>query len=177
MKEKRKCLIAVVLILAALAVVTPAFGHLTCGSSDEAAEAWLEEWNQQEIILLKSAQSGRIKAVLYENEAGQLGINVFERRLLGLRLKHDGMELYDMKPGLHITGHWTAGGLRGSKCDVVISGDNRGGEVGSYIMWDAREIARDSLEADYILDVYVLDGISALPKGLQQRAPDGKVLG
>jgi len=176
MKKKRLGFIAAVLLLAAFAMCSSSFGQLTCTNSQADIESFLEEWNRQEITVLKSARSGRIKAVLYENEAGQLGVNVFERKLLGLRLKHDGMNLCDKESGLHISGSWTKSSLRGSKCDIVVFGDNRGGEVDSYILWDVKDITRGDLEADYILDVYVPDGIAALPKGLQQRDADGKIL-
>ena len=35
---------------------------------------------------------------------------------------------------------------------------------------------RDGLEADYILDVYLLDGAEDLPRELVQYGPDGDVL-
>jgi len=173
---KKKIIGILLLALVILAVwAAPAFGGDTCNNSEIAIEAFLEEWNRQEITVLQSAQEGRVRAVLYENEAGQLGVNIFERKLLGLRLKHDGMNLYDKGPGLHFTGSWTKGGLKGSRCDIVICGDNRGGEVGAYVMWDAPQVARESVQAGYVLDVYILDGIEALPKGLQMHAPGGGI--
>jgi len=175
MKKKRLGFIAAVLLLAAFAMCSSSFGQLTCTNSQADIESFLEEWNRQEITVLQSAQEGRVRAVLYENEAGQLGVNIFERKLLGLRLKHDGMNLYHKGPGLHFTGSWTKGGLKGSRCDIVICGDNRGGEVGAYVMWDAPQVARESVQAGYVLDVYILDGIEALPKGLQMHAPGGGI--
>ena len=174
MKKKIIGILALVLVILAVWAV-PAFGNGTCSNSELAIEAFLEEWNRQEITVLRSAQEGRVRAVLYENEAGQLGVNIFERKLLGLRLKHDGMNLYHKGPGLHFTGSWTKGGLKGSRCDIVICGDNRGGEVGAYVMWDAPQVARESVQAGYVLDVYILDGIEALPKGLQMHAPGGGI--
>jgi len=174
MKKKIIGILALVLVILAVWAV-PAFGNGTCSNSELAIEAFLEGWNRQEITVLRSAQEGRVRAVLYENEAGQLGVNIFERKLLGLRLKHDGMNLYHKGPGLHFTGSWTKGGLKGSRCDIVICGDNRGGEVGAYVMWDAPQVARESVQAGYVLDVYILDGIEALPKGLQMHAPGGGI--
>ena len=174
MKKKIIGILALVLVILAVWAV-PAFGGDTCNNSEIAIEAFLEGWNRQEITVLRSAQEGRVRAVLYENEAGQLGVNIFERKLLGLRLKHDGMNLYHKGPGLHFTGSWTKGGLKGSRCDIVICGDNRGGEVGAYVMWDAPQVARESVQAGYVLDVYILDGIEALPKGLQMHAPGGGI--
>ena len=174
MKKKRLCFIAVVLVLAIVTVAAPAFSHLTCGTSDESIEEWLEDWNRQEITLLKSANSGRITAVLYENEAGQLGVNVFERRLLGLRLKHDGMNLYHKGPGLYLTGTWTEGGLQGSRCEIVVCGDNHGAEVWTYTVADAEGVADRYAYAGYVLDIYILDGIAALPQELRMYGPGGE---
>ena len=172
MKKKVPGLLAVVLVGLAL-WAAPAFGHLTCNNSEIAVEAFLEEWNRQEITVLQSAQEGRIRAVLYENEAGQLGINVFQRKLLGLRLKHDGMSLYDKRPGLYLTGTWTEGGLKGSRCEIVVCGDNHGAEVWSYTVADAEGMTDRYAHVGYVLDIYILDGIAALPKELQMYGPGG----
>ena len=166
--RRKGILIGVLLIAAAAAVfVVPAFGDLTVSNSAESVEAFLEDWNGQDVTVVKTARVGRIKAVLYENETGQLGVNVFERRLFGLRWKHDGMNLYDEDGTLYMCGRWTEGGLRGSRCDVVVCGDNRGGEVLSYAIPDAG-IEDTYVPVQYVLDIYILDGIEALPQTLQQ---------
>jgi len=147
------------------------FGVGTCGNSPEDVKAFLEEWNDQSITVVKTGQEGRIQAVLYENQQGKLGVNIFERRLFGLRLKHDGMNLYDEDGKLYLTGSWTEGGLKGSRCDIVVCGDNRGGEVLSYTVSDASDkarVTREYVNAGYILDIYILDGIDTLPKNLHQ---------
>jgi len=175
MKKKLLLPLVVLLLIVAKTVVLPAFGHLTCNNSENAIEAFLEEWNGQEITVLRSAQEGRVRAVLYENEAGQLGVNIFERKLLGLRLKHDGMNLYDKGPGLYLTGEWTEGGLKGSRCEIVVCGDNHGAEVWSYTVADAEGVSDRYAHVGYVLDVYILDGIAALPQDLRQYGPDGSM--
>lgn len=174
MRKRVVGILAVLLVVLAVWAV-PAFGHLTCNNSEIAIEAFLEEWNRQELTVLRSAQEGRIRAVLYENEAGQLGVNVFERKLFGLRLKHDGMNLCEKGPGLHLSGRWTEGGLRGSKCDIVIFGDNHGAEVWSYTVADAEGVSDRYAHIGYVLDLYILDGIKSLPQELQMYGPDGEV--
>ena len=73
--------------------------------------------------------------------------------------------------GLALTGCWNAGGfLSGSKCDIQVYGDNRDASVDAYAVTDGG-VGREHLEADYILDIYVLDGIGALPKELEQSGP------
>jgi hypothetical protein len=44
---------------------------------------------------------------------------------------------------------------------VEIYGDNRDGETAAYTLTDGVE--RSDLEADLILDIYILDGADALP--------------
>ena len=165
-------LAAVVAVLALWAA--PAFGGDTCSNSEIAIEAFLEEWNRQEITLLRSAQEGRVRAVLYRNEAGQLGVNVFQRKLLGLRLKHDGMNLYHKGPGLYLTGTWMEGGLKGSRCEIVVCGDNHGAEVCTYTVADAEGVTDRYAYAGYVLDIYILDGIAALPQELRMYGPGGE---
>ena len=153
--------------IAMVCLVFPAFGEMTVGNSAADTEVFLEAWNDQEITIVKTEQNGRVKAVLYENEEGKLGLNVFTRRLLGLRWKHDGMNLYKEDGTVYLSGRWTEGGLKGSRCDVVVCGDNRGGEVLSYSVPDAG-IGDVYVPVQYILDVYILDGIKSLPQELQQ---------
>jgi hypothetical protein len=69
---------------------------------------------------------------------------------------------------LYLTGRWTEGGIRGSHCDILVCGDNRGGEVYSYTVPDAGNISCAYVPVQYILDIYILDGIEALPQELQQ---------
>lgn len=173
---KKRVIAILAAALAALAVwAAPAFGNGTCSNSAIAIESFLEEWNGQEITVLRSAREGRVRAVLYENEAGQLGVNIFERRLLGLRLKHDGMNLYDKGPGLYLSGEWTEGGLKGSRCEIVVCGDNHGAEVWSYTVADAEGVSDRYAHTGYVLDIYILDGITALPRDLRQYGPDGSI--
>ena len=54
-----------------------------------------------------------------------------------------------------------------SRCAAAVYGDNRTGTVEGYASGDAPEVHRANLEADYILDLYTLDGIEALPQALQ----------
>ena len=126
--------------------------------------------------MLKTAREGRVQAVLYEREDLGLCTAVFEQRLFGLRWAYDGMESAP-ETGLGMTGSWQAGGfLRGTRCEAVVYGDNRTGAVDSYTVTDADGVGRSDLEADYILDVYVLDGAEQLPRILVQYGPDGSVL-
>ena len=60
--------------------------------------------------------------------------------------------------------------------EAVVYGDNRTGAVDSYTVTDADGVGRSDLEADYILDVYVLDGAEQLPRTLVQYGSDGSVL-
>ena len=60
------------------------------------------------------------------------------------------------------------GFLRGTQCEAVVYGDNRSGAVDSYTVTDAGSAGRADLEADYILDLYILDGVESLPKELTQ---------
>lgn len=151
------------------------FNAGTCGGNEEAVKAFLEEKDGQQVVLLKTAVEGRIEAVLYERtQFGDRNIAVFQRRLFGLRLEYVGMNLFGENDGLHLAGRWQAGYAGGARCDIEIYGDNRGGEVGAYVMADAPEVCRENLEQDYILDIYILDGINDLPDLLQQFDPTGQ---
>ena len=68
------------------------------------------------------------------------------------------------------------GNLKHPSGAVEHMGDNRTGAVDSYTVTDADGVGRSDLEADYILDVYVLDGAEQLPQTLVQYGPDGSVL-
>lgn len=164
-----RCIVWAALVIGAVFLfwVRPAFGSMTVSGSAADTVTFLEELTGQRVSLVKTVQNGRVKAVLYENEAGQLGLNVFERRLLGLRWKHDGMNLYDGDGQLYLSGSWNDGGIRGSRCDIVVCGDNRGGEVQTYSVPEAG-IETVYVPVKYILDVYILDGIENLPRELQQ---------
>ena len=153
--------------------VRTAFADGTCGGSQEALETYLLESQGQGATVLRE---GRVQAVLYEREDLGLCTAVFEQRLFGLRWAYDGMESAP-ETGLGITGSWQAGGfLRGTRCEAVVYGDNRSGDVDSYTVTDADGVGRSDLEADYILDVYVLDGAEQLSRTLVQYGPDGSVL-
>ena len=157
--------------------VQQAFGPQTCGDTDADMQAFLEESQGPGIELWKTAENGRVKAVLYEREDLGGCLAIFERQMFGVRWKYDGMDTL-REDRLQAEGSWNEGGfMRRSQCEVVICGDNRTGEVGSYLLADAEGVARDELEADYILDIYILDGTAGLPKNLKQYAPDGSELG
>ena len=51
---------------------------------------------------------------------------------------------------------------------MAVYGDNRNGRAAGYYMADAPEVRREDLESDYILDLYILDGIDHLPDELRQ---------
>ena len=156
--------------------VRTAFAANTCGGSQEDLAAYLLESQGQGATVLKTAREGRVQAVLYEREDLGLCTAVFEQRLFGLRWVYDGMESAP-ETRLGMTGSWQAGGfLRGTRCEAVVYGDNRTGAVDSYTVTDADGVGRSDLEADYILDVYVLDGAEQLPRILVQYGPDGSVL-
>ncbi|WP_458406727.1 hypothetical protein [Anaerotignum sp.] len=152
-----------------------AFGVRTCGNSEAEIHAFLER-NENEVEILKISEKDRIKAVIYEREDIGTCYAVFEKKLFGLRLEHDGMNgLVD--EGLQVGGGWHSSGLKGSKCDVIVCGDNRDGRIDSYELYGVPEVARSGLEADYILDIYILDGIDHLPERLLQYTADGALLG
>ena len=153
-----------------------AFGTGTCGGSDEALERYLEKSQDRAVTVLKPAQEGRVKAVLYEREDLGGCIAVFQRRLFGLRWAYDGMNGFS-DDGLHLTGSWNEGGFGGSKCEITVYGDNRDGEVDAYAVTDAGEtVARENLESDYILDIYILDGATEMPRTLAQYDDSGREL-
>lgn len=166
------------LVLAALWLgvsVRTAYAADTCGGSDSALETYLEEFYHAEVTLLKVSQEGRVKAALYEREDLGLCTAIFQRRLLGLRWAYDGMNIAP-ETGLALTGSWNAGTFGFTTCEAVVFGDNRSGAVDAYTVTDAESVGRTDLEADYILDVYVLDGAEQLPLDLVQYGPDGSVL-
>ena len=51
---------------------------------------------------------------------------------------------------------------------MAVYGDNRNGRATGYYMADAPGVRREDLESDYILDLYILDGIDHLPDELRQ---------
>ena len=123
----------------------------------------------REITVLKTAREGRAWAMLYEEGATRdRYLMTFESRLFGLRLRQMGMNTFSEAGRLYQSGSWQTGTLLGSKCVVEIYGDNRGGQIESYVLADAPQAARENLEADYILDLYILDGVESLPKELTQ---------
>ena len=158
--------IGILAALCVLPILADAYGGMTCGASDEELLMYLKPLMAPEATgLLKVEQNGRIKAAIYEHKSLGLAITVFERRLFGLRWKQHGMDgLGD--PGLHNTGAWRSGG----NCHVIIYGDNRDGLVRGYTLSDCPEVARDGLESDFVLDIYILDfrGIDAYPMDLEQ---------
>lgn len=155
--------------------VRAAYAANTCGGSDSDLEGYLKEFHHTEVTLLKVSQEGRVKAALYEREDLGLCTAIFQRRLLGLRWAYDGMNIAP-ETGLALTGSWNEGTFGLTKCEAVVFGDNRSGAVDAYTVTDAESVGRTDLEADYVLDVYVLDGAEQLPQDLVQYGPDGSVL-
>lgn len=155
-----------VLIIFAVPYVYISHSAGTCGPSDEDMIRFMSErMGDRGFTVLKTAQEGRIKAVLYEadwsEDTTKLCIMEFERRLFGMRWQYLGMNtVADGELGK--TGGWNSNG----RCEVVVYGDNSGGAVSGYRFLDAPEVCRDNLESDYILDIYILDGIESLPRQL-----------
>ena len=177
--KKKVLTIFAVLIAAFLAYtifLAPAFGHDTLWNTEEALQYYLEHHHghDREVTILKTAQKGRVKAAIYEWESEQY-IALFEKTLFGLRWKYTGMNGVRNDGLLSSSGYWKRSGL---KCVVEVYGDNRTGQVGSYEMEYHEQIARSDLEADFILDIYIMDGISGLPsrKLLNQYTPDGQLI-
>lgn len=155
-------------------VVLPAFGPNTCGASGSDLAWFLLDNQGHNAALIKTAETGRIKAAIFQRDDIGTCIAMFERKLFGLRWSYDGMD-HLRDEGLNVNGAWSADG----KCYVVVSGDNRSGLVGSYLFPDEEGLARETLETDYIIDIYVLDGIDHFPDRttFQQFAPDGTPVG
>ena len=179
-RKRTKIRLSTILITGALlflfypSVVLPAFGPNTCGASEEALADFILEYQQNNATLIKTAENGRIKAAIFQRDDIGTCIAMFERELFGLRWRYDGMDgLRD--DGLNVNGAWSAEG----KCYIVVSGDNRSGFWGSYRFPEEEGLAREGLEVDYIIDIYVLDGIDHFPDRttFQQFAPDGTPVG
>lgn len=176
MRRPRKCwsilLTAAVALYAAWSIHTSCFGPNTCGPSEEAIAQYLEAKFSRDVDVLKVAQTGRVKAVLYQDGQYEPSdgryIMLFERRLFGMRWRQMGMNTFG-REGLAYAGSWHSG--YPSRCEVAVYGDNRNGAVEGYLFADAPQVCRDSLESGYILDLYILDGIDCLPRDLQFSAP------
>lgn len=150
------------------------YGLMTCGTSEEDMTRYVEQMVRGKdiydlkIAVRKTAREGRVQAIMYEEYRNSdpnyryRYIIFFERQLFGLRLRHVGMNSWE-EGKLYRSGSWGGG-----QCDVEIYGDNRDGRVKSYTMANAPEVSREDLESDYILDIYILDGIDHLPRELQQ---------
>ena len=165
----------ILIILCSIPTIRSAYEFGTCGDSAEEMITFLEEFQMAEVNeLLKVKEYGRVKAAIYEREDIGLCIATFERKLFGLRWKYDGMNTL-CENGIQVHGGWLRTANDGSKCTLVICGDNRDGSVGSYVMTEYIQVARDNLEADFIIDIYILDGIDRLPRVLQQRTHDGSI--
>ena len=94
----------------------------------------------------------------------------FERRLFGLRWAKRSEGLFPPE-GLALSGTWNSWNSDlSSRCAAAVYGDNRTGTVEGYASGDAPEVHRANLEADYILDLYTLDGIEALPQSLDRKS-------
>lgn len=191
MEKKRRrwpwVLAAVVLLaFSAWYVRAQYFGPMTCGAGEEDMTRYVEqmvrgkEIYDLKIAVRKTAREGRMQAILYEEYRDsdpdwRYGYVIFfERQLFGLRLRHVGMNGWE-EGELYRSGSWNSGG----RCDAAVYGDNRNGRVTGYYMTDAPEVCRENLESDYILDLYILDGIDHLPDELCQiegeRSEYGKI--
>lgn len=167
--------VLILAILFSIPALRSAYSFDTCGDSDEELFAFLETFQMSKVNeLLKVKEHDRVKAVIYDREDIGLCIATFDRKLFGLRWKYAGMNLLH-KNGVLSHSEWHKGGLNGSQCVVVICGDNRDGSIGSYVMTDCNKVARDNLESDFIIDIYILDGIDNIPRVVQQRTPDGAI--
>ena len=164
-------LLGAFLFVSAVGMTLDAMGPNTCGSSDGDMLAFLDETQGNEPVFIKSGKGGRISAIIYERQDIGLCAAFFESRLFGLRLEYHGM-IQLSEDGLCKAGSWNGNGFR-SKCFFAVCGNNRSGSVGSYSLDECPEVARSGLEKDYILDIYILDGIEALPRGFRCFAPDG----
>ena len=178
-KKKRRwlwVLVAVLLVWASAGYIRAQyFGPMTCGTSEEDMTRYVEQSVEEKgvydlkIAVRKTARKGRMQAILYEEYRDsdpdwQYGYVIFfERQLFGLRLRHVGMNSW--KEGeLYRSGSWHIGG----RCDMAVYGDNRNGRAAGYYMADAPGVRREDLESDYILDLYILDGIDHLPDELRR---------
>lgn len=171
---KKMLFLIVGIVLLGSIIIMPAFRFDTCGNSEEEISTFLEERQQHNVSLKKISKNGRIMAVIYDREDLGTCVAVFEKKLFGLRYKYEGMDGI-VEKGLQSNGSWNEGYLK-SKCDIVICGDNRDGSIDSYIMEQVPDVARNDLEADYILDIYILDGIDFLPNRLTQYTRNGDLL-
>ncbi len=177
MKKRRWPLIVASLLAVVLAgtyLRAQYFGPMTCPASEEGMVQYAEDMFDRaqygrEITVLKTAREGRAWAMLYEEGTTRdRYLMTFESRLFGLRLRQTGMNTFSEAGRLYRSGSWQTGTLLGSKCVVEIYGDNRDGQIESYVLADAPQAARENLEVDYILDLYILDGVESLPKELTQ---------
>ena len=171
---KKMLFLVIGVILLGSIVIMPAYRSDTCGNSEEEISAFLEEKHQENVSLYKISKNDRIMAVIYDREDLGTCVAVFEKKLFGLRYKYEGMDGI-VDNGLQANGSWNEGYLK-SKCDIVICGDNRNGTIESYVMDQVPDVARNDIEADYILDIYILDGIDFLPVRLMQYTGNGDLL-
>lgn len=171
---KKMLFLVIGVILLGSIVIMPAYRSDTCGNSEEEISAFLEEKHQENVSLYKISKNDRIMAVIYDREDLGTCVAVFEKKLFGLRYKYEGMDGI-VDNGLQANGSWNEGYLK-SKCDIVICGDNRNGTIESYVMEQVPDVARNDIEADYILDIYILDGIDFLPDRLMQYTGNGDLL-
>lgn len=150
------------------------YGPMTCGAGEEDMARYVEQMVKGRgvydlnIAVRKTAREGRVQAILYEEyrdsdtDYHYRYVILFERKLFGLRLRHVGMNDWE-EGNLYSTWRWNDG-----RCETAVYGDNRSGRAAGYYMADASEVRRENLESDYILDIYILDGINQLPGELRQ---------
>lgn len=165
-------LVSVLVSLCGIWYLEDCFGLNTCGSSEASMIRYLEDqsiggWGYYKV--LKTAREGWVRAALCEkrDDLETRYVIFFERRLFGLRWAKRSEGLFPPE-GLALSGTWNSWNSDlSSRCAAAVYGDNRTGTVEGYASGDAPEVHRANLEADYILDLYTLDGIEALPQALQ----------
>lgn len=143
----------------------------TIGGSQRAMENFLFRLEGGNIRTLKTADNGNYTAILYESPEGIRTCAMFERKLLSLRSLYRGMQRDARDDGLQLTGGWTEGGIRPSRCDAVVWGDNSDGEVTAYSLnygvSGETAVTCTEVPAEYILHLYDLDGAPEFPGNLR----------
>ena len=185
MKEKKIygliVIISLVVIFGSLAygIYHSAYGVNTCGDSEAELLEYLKTSKKAEIELLKVEEYGPVKIVIYDHEKMGVCFSIFERKLFGVRWKHEGMDgLHEN--GLHSTFHVYRDIRNVPNYYIIVYGDNRDGSVDSYAMKSISQVARDGLESDWIIDFYKVDNLAELSgaefkKDFQQFTPDGEI--
>jgi len=179
---KKSVIIALLVLFVLFAAhIIPDFGPDTIWNSDQSLQEYLERdrYPDWDITILKTARKDYVMSVIYQRD-DQLCAAFFKETLFGLRWKYDGMTMLNPseEAPLSMCGRWSRT-KDGSRCDVEIVGDNRKGLVGAYEVEGHETMSREELESDFILDIYIMDGIDELPlhDELIQYTPEGQVMG